>query len=181
MGYRSIEVTRIRTMAIVFVIVATWPSLAWSQSVRDRFVGTWVLDRIETRAETGDWTPAKTRFGSHPIGTLTYDTGGNMAVQIMRRDRTPLSSRGLVEGQMVSPEALALAPPEEKVNAFDGYTAYFGTYSVRETEGVVVHQRVGHLVPNQATLRVERQFQFLNDTLALAVPGGPRFVWKRAN
>ena len=70
---------------------------------------------------------------------------------------------------------------EEKAKAFDGYTAYFGTYVVRETEGVVIHQRVGHLVPNQATLRVERQLQFLNDTLALGVPGGPRFVWKRAN
>jgi hypothetical protein len=104
-----------------------------------------------------------------------------MAVQIMRRDRTPLSSRDLVEGQMVRPEALALAPAEEKANAFDGYTAYFGTYSVRESEGIVVHQRVGHLVPNQATLRVERQLQLLDDTLALAVPGGPRFVWNRAN
>ncbi len=170
-----------RNMAIVFVAVLSWPSLVCSQSAHERFVGTWVLDRIETRAESGDWTPAKTRFGSHPIGTLTYDTAGNMAVQIMRRDRTPLSSQGLAEGQRVSPEALALAPAEEKANAFDGYTAYFGTYSVRETEGVVIHQRVGHLVPNQATLRVERQFQFLNDTLVLAVPGGPRLVWKRAN
>lgn len=170
-----------RSMAIVFVAVVSWPSLVWAQSAHERFVGTWVLDRIEARAESGDWAPAKTRFGKHPIGTLTYDAAGNMAVQIMRRDRTPLSSKGLVEGQMVRPEALALAPAEEKANAFDGYTAYFGTYLVRETEGVVIHQREGHLVPNQATLRVERQFQFLNDMLALAVKDGPRFVWKRAN
>jgi len=170
-----------RKMAIVFVAVVSWPSLAWSQGVHERFVGTWVLDRIETRAESGDWTPAKTRFGSHPIGTLNYDLAGNMAVQIMRRDRTPLSSRGLAEGQSVNPEALALAPAEEKAVAFDGYTAYFGKYSVRETEGVVIHQRIGHLVPNQATLSVERHFEFLNDALVLAVPGGIRLVWKQAN
>ena len=53
--------------------------------------------------------------------------------------------------------------------------------AVREAEGVVVHQRVGHLVPNQATLSVERHFQFFDDTLSLAVKGGPRFVWRRAN
>lgn len=168
-------------MAIVFVAVVSWASLAWSQSVQEKFVGTWVLDRIETRAESGDWTPAKTRFGSNPIGILTYDVAGNMAVQIMRQDRTPLSSPGLAEGQIVTPEALALAPAEEKAVAFDGYTAYFGKYSVREGEGVVIHQRSGHLVPNQATLSVERHFEFLDDALVLAVPGGIRLVWKRAN
>ena len=170
-----------RKIAVVFVAAVSWTSLACSQSVHDRFLGTWLLDRIETRAESGDWTPAKTRYGSHPIGILTYDIAGNMAVQIMRRDRTPLSSRGLAEDQSVTPEALALAPAEEKAVAFDGYTAYFGTYSVRETEGIVIHQRIGHLVPNQATLAVERHFEFLNDELVLAVPGANRFVWKRAN
>ncbi len=171
---------QVRKIAIVFLVVS-WPSLVWSQSVHERFVGTWVLDRIETRAESGDWTPAKTRFGSNPTGTLTYDVAGNMAVQIMRRDRTPLSSRRLAEGPSVTTEALALAPAEEKAIAFDGYTAYFGKYSVRESEGVVVHQRIGHLVPNQATLAVERQFEFVNDTLVLAVPGGNRLVWERAS
>jgi hypothetical protein len=102
-----------------------------------------------------------------------------MAVQIMRRDRTPLSSR--TEGQAVTREALAQASAEEKAIAFDGYTAYFGKYSVREAEGVVTHQRIGHLVPNQATLAVERQFEFVNDMLVLAVPGWNRLVWKRVN
>ncbi|UCF21133.1 MAG: lipocalin-like domain-containing protein, partial [Gemmatimonadota bacterium] len=68
-----------------------------------------------------------------------------------------------------------------KAAAFDGYTAYFGKYSVREAEGVVTHQRIGHLVPNQATLAVERQFEFVNDMLVLAVPGWNRLVWKRVN
>jgi hypothetical protein len=106
---------------------------------------------------------------------------GNMAVQIMRRDRRPLPSQGLSEGESVTAEALALAPAEEKAIAFDGYTAYFGKYSVRETEGIVIHQRIGHLVPNQAILPVERHFKFLDDALVLALPGGNRFVWKRAH
>jgi hypothetical protein len=168
-------------MTTLFVAVLFWPSLVCSQSGDERFVGTWVLDRIETQAESGDWIPAETRFGRHPIGTLTYDMTGNMAVQIMRRDRKPLSSRGTTEGQAVTGEALALAPAAEKAIAFDGYTAYFGKYSVREAERVVIHQRIGHLVPNQATLAVERHFEFVNDTLVLAVPGWNRLVWKRSN
>jgi hypothetical protein len=171
----------VRRTAVVFVFVMSWASPVLAQSVQQRLVGTWVLDRIETQAETGDWKPADTQFGSHPIGILTYDTAGNMAVQIMRRDRPPLSSPGLAEAQSVSPKALAQAPAEEKALAFDGYTAYFGKYSVRETEGVVIHKRIGHLVPNQATVPVERHFAFVNDSLVLAVPGGPRFVWNRAN
>jgi len=171
----------VRRTAVVFVLVMSWPSLVFAQSVHQRFVGTWVLDRIETRDETGDWRHADTQWGSRPIGILTYDTAGNMAVQIMRRDRAPLSSPGLTEAQSVSPEALAQAPAEEKAIAFDGYTAYFGKYSVRESEGIVVHKRIGHLVPNQATVSVERQFTFVNDSLILAVPGGPRLVWNRAN
>ena len=101
-------------MAGVFLVLVYWSSLAWSQGVDERFVGTWVLDRIETQTESGAWAPAKTRWGSQPIGILTYDSAGNMAVQIMRRNRAPLSSRGLAEAQSVSAEALALAPAEEK-------------------------------------------------------------------
>lgn len=114
---------QMRRMAIVCIVVVSWASLAWSQSAQEKFVGTWSLGRIETRAESGDWTAAKTRLGSNPIGTLTYDRAGNMAVQIMRRDRTPLSSGGLAEVQSVSPEALALAPLEEKAIAFECFPA----------------------------------------------------------
>jgi hypothetical protein len=108
-------------MVIVIVAVLSWPSLVWSQSANERFVGTWMLERIETQNEAGAWIPAETRFGSHPIGILTYDDSGNMTAQIMRRDRTLLSSRGATEGQAVTGEALARAPAEEKAIAFDGY------------------------------------------------------------
>jgi hypothetical protein len=139
----------LRKMAVIFVALACWSSLVWSQGVHERFVGTWELDRIETQTESGAWTLAKTRWGSQPIGILTYDSAGNMAVQIMRRDRTPLSSAGLAEGQSVNSEALALAPVEEKAAAFDGYTAYFGKYSVREVEGVITHQRIRPPYPSR--------------------------------
>jgi hypothetical protein len=168
----------VRKLTIVFILMIS-PSLAWSQSVDERFVGTWLLDRIETRSETGDWTRAETRLGANPVGIITYDITGNMAVQIMRPDRPPLSSR-LAEGQAATEDALAMAPADEKAIAFDGYTAYFGKYSVRESEAIVVHQRIGHLIPNRATLSVERAFEFVDGTLVLAVPGGNRLVWKRA-
>jgi hypothetical protein len=120
-----------------------------------------------------------------PTWYLWPDTfsGGAAAVEHVHRGTRAarrVGQRSNAEDQSDTAEALALAPAEEKAAAFDGYTAYFGRYSVRETEGVVVHQRIGHLVPNQATLSVERRFEFLNDALVLAVPGGDRFVWKQA-
>ena len=170
-----------RMTAVLAIALATLPSVGWSQSVSEQFVGTWGLERIEARSDTGDWTRAKTRFGNNPLGSLIYDAEGNMAVQLMRQGRPLLSSDGLAKAQRVTPEALTVVPAEEKAIAFDGYTAYFGKYSVRHTEGVVVHHRTGRLVPNQATLSVERHFEFLNDTLVLTVPGGNRLVWKRAH
>ena len=167
-----------RTLTILFILLIS-PSLAWSQSVEERFVGTWLLVRIETRSETGEWDRAETRLGSHPVGMISYDITGNMAVQIMRPDRPLFFSRS-GEGEAATEDALVLTPADKKAIAFDGYTAYFGTYAVREKEAIVVHQRIGHLVPNRVSSTVERAFEFVDDTLVLGAAGGNRLVWKRA-
>ncbi|MBW1883237.1 MAG: lipocalin-like domain-containing protein [Deltaproteobacteria bacterium] len=154
-------------------------------------MGTWVLAGIERQLATGDWVRAETRLGNNPLGSLVYDSAGNMAVQIMRQERPLLSSNGSdgsdgsdgpAKAPPVAPEARVLAPVEKKVIAFEGYAAYFGKYSVNEAEGVVTHHRIAHLVPNQVGSDVERHFEFLDDSLVLAVPGQPhRLVWRRAD
>lgn len=167
-----------RTLTIVLLLLSS-PSIAWSQPAAERFVGTWLLDRIETRSDSGEWTRAETRLGADPIGAITYDASGHMAVQIMRRDR-PRLSRPAAGARALSEDDLMQVPVDEKALAFDGYTAYFGRYSVREREGIVVHDRIGHLVPNRSGSRVERRFDFVDDTLVLSVAGTNRLVWKRA-
>jgi hypothetical protein len=171
-----------RKSIAVAIVLATLPAATWAANVSERIVGTWELERIERQLATGDWVRAETRLGNNPLGSLVYDSAGNMAVQIMRQQRPLLSSDGLATAPSVAPEALAPARVEERVIAFEGYAAYFGKYSVNEAEGVVTHRRIAHLVPNQVGSDVRRRFEFLGDLLVLAVPGQPhRLVWKRAN
>lgn len=167
-----------RSLIIVLLLVA-WSSMAEADGAAERLVGTWLLERIENRSEAGAWVQAETRLGIDPVGLIMYDPVGNMAVQIMRSGRPPLSLEGA--GDRANPEdALALAPVEQRARAFDGYTAYFGRYTVRADDGIVVHHREGHLVPNRSGSDVERAFAFVDDTLVLTVAGRSRLVWRRA-
>ncbi len=50
--------------------------------------------------------------------------------------------------------------PEEAQAAIRGYTAYFGTYTVSDTEQFVTHHRVGHLNPG-AAVDAKRYYDFV--------------------
>jgi hypothetical protein len=133
------------------------------------FVGTWALESIEGRNESGEWVPLHERFGADPVGYVMYDSGGRMAVQIMRRDRPLFSVDNKQE-----------VPPEEAKDALIGYTAYFGTFSVDENEKSVTHHRIGHIIPNRAAVDAKRFYHFHGDRLTLTLPSGDvRFNWKR--
>jgi hypothetical protein len=134
-----------------------------------QFVGTWSLERIEGWENSGEWTPLEDRFGAEPAGYLMYDQDGHMSVQIMRKGRPHFSV-----------EDRRKVPPGEAGDALLGYTAYFGTFSVDPEEQSVTHHRIGHIVPNQATIDATRIYHFDGDRLTLALPtGNVRFVWKR--
>ena len=163
-----------KTLALAALLLTSSPLLA--QRVADRLVGTWLLETIETRTADGQWRPAETRFGQNAVGILIYDASGNMSVQVMRRDRASIG----VPGGRVSEEELARASPERKAEALDGYTAYWGTYMVDEDRSVVIHQRQGHLIPDQAATPAEREFELRDDLLILHSPGGPNYLaWRR--
>jgi len=141
---------------------------------RDRFVGTWELELIEIQKPDGEWSHWKeSRFGPDPIGIIIYDSGKNMAVQIMSRNRPSVDSLDITSGKVTL---------EEMRSVIIGYTAYFGTYEVNEREGFVVHLRKGHLFPKRVSIGAKRFFKFIGDRLILTLPSGERrFIWKRIN
>jgi hypothetical protein len=62
------------------------------------------------------------------------------------------------------------------------YGAFFGTYSVDEREGVVVHRVEGSSQPRQAGADQRRRFRFSSDTLTLegdGPEGRTITVWQR--
>jgi hypothetical protein len=71
----------------------------------------------------------------------------------------------------------------EKKAAFDGYQAYWGTYTVNEEEGTVTHHLEGSLFPNWVGTDRKRFFEISGDRLALKFPlaggqGSSLLIWE---
>ena len=141
-----------------------------STSDRETFVGTYRLLTIEEKDARGKWAETP---GFNRIGYITYAETGHMGVHIMPRSRQPFKSD----------------PPagQEVQTALRGYAAYFGSFTVDESEQFVVHHRMGQINPGGA-VDAKRFYDFEDDRLILtpapADGGGKstatrRLVWER--
>ena len=121
-------------------------------------IGAWKLVAIEERDAQGQLvTPLD--YGPEPIGLIMYDATGHMSVQAMRRGRSKFAS-----------DDVHLATPQQAKEAFVGYGAYFGTYTVDQQAGLVVHHVEGSLIPNWEGLPQRRRFTISGDKLTLEPP-----------
>jgi hypothetical protein len=96
-------------------------------------VGTWSLVSVDAVSVDGTEYP----FGSEPVGMLTYDRTGRMAVQVMQAGRPLFASDDQDDGTV-----------DEIAAAFTGYVAYYGTYSVDDHHAVVTHHVTASMFPN---------------------------------
>ena len=108
----------------------TTPSLG-EAPLSARLPGTWqLLSRIDA---TDDGVPyPDPALGSDPVALLIYDRAGHFAAQFMKRDRTTVQQDGL-------------AGAANNTQAQGGYDAYFGTYTVDDSTGVVTQRLDGAL------------------------------------
>lgn len=122
-----------------------------------RFTGAWHLLSCETRDSNGQ---VQFPFGERPGGQLLYDGAGNMSAQLGKTNRARFAVRDP-----------ALATDAELRDAFDGYIAYFGTYSVDESKRAVTHHVVGASFPNWVGIDLVRLYTFdESGRLRLATP-----------
>ena len=128
----------------------------------EKFIGTWFLESIEARSENGEWQ-TDAGIGPEPFGVIMYDSAGNMAVQIARRDRS------IPDPENVDP------------NIINGYVAYAGTYELDTQAGTVTHHKVVHINPNLGNQSGVRYYQLDGDSLILTVAPHKkvRLRWKR--
>jgi hypothetical protein len=130
-----------------------------------RFHGAWRLVAFEEdRSDGGIVYP----YGKDAVGLLIYDSSGRMSVQIMRRDRAPLSSTDWPR-----------VPAEEIKKAIEGVTAFFGSYEVDEPNGVVAHRVEGHVLPDSIGKELRREFVFSGNLLTLKPSPTRRVIWER--
>ena len=116
-------------------------------------VGVWKLISDENLSEDGS---VSYPIGKDGIGQIMYDAKGNMAAQVGNIHRPPFNV----------PDRLRGAPDEIKA-AFEGYTAYFGTYTVDEKKGTVTHHVKSSLFPNWAGTDQVRYYEFSGNRLIL--------------
>lgn len=143
------------------------------RKMTDQFVGAWKLVSYERRGPDG---AVSYPMGESAVGRLTYDGMGRMSAQLMRVDRPKSTAENPREGQL-----------EQKAAAYDGYTAYYGTYTVDEKNKVVFHRVEASLFPEWIGTDQRRQYEFSGAQLILRATmkaGGVqvenRLVWERA-
>lgn len=125
----------------------------------ERLAGAWRLDSAEdVDPQTGRWVPYT--FGNPPCGLFVYDAHGNASVQIMTTPPVSISS----------PEGPTAA---EALEIFDGYIAYFGTYTADERN--IYHEVKGALDPSQIGSTQTRRYEIDGDTLII----GDQATYKR--
>jgi Lipocalin-like domain len=166
---RSLEMNR-RTAALVSVLALSGAGVAPAPDppkLADQLLGRWRLVSIENRDDPSkDW---ELRYGSSPVGYIAYGADGRMSVQIAKMPRPKFAS-----GQDTSPT------PEEAREAYLGYSAYFGTYTVDEAARVVTHHVEASLRPSYVGTDQRRPATLEGNRLTLSDGKTFRVVWERA-
>lgn len=134
-------------------------------------VGTWMLVSI-TLEKDGQKTDM---YGPNPQGQVTFDPTGHFSEIITRSDLPKFASNDRQAGT-----------PEENKAVVQGTIAYFGPYSVSETDKTVTIHLEGGTFPNWAGTDQKRFFTISGDELNLTNAtsslgsGVARLILKRA-
>lgn len=139
---------------------------------RDRFVGVWRLVSFERH-----YTGGKVEYpmGRNAAGRITYDKVGRMSAQLMNPDRPK-------PAYPTTPGGVRSASADEMRSVLIGFTAYYGTFDVDESNRTVIHHVKSHLNPSLVGTDLKRTYQFSGKRLTLTVAyadGSGVLVWER--
>jgi len=137
------------------------------------FTGPWKLISGEFHYSDGKITFP---WGENPGGLIIYTSEGYISAQIMTAGRPDFASKDHMRGTDAEIRA-----------AFEGYQAYYGTYDIDTTAGIVNHRVTGSVFPNLIGHNLKRYYEFSGNRLTLRTPpmkmGGSTvtgvLVWER--
>jgi len=148
--------------------------------VREQLVGSWSpASRVSTLAN-GEVLPDR-GLAATPKGLLIYDRSGHVAAQLSRQGRTV---------EMIAEEcgeAAKVRGTNDTAQTVLGYDAYFGTFTVNEREGFVIHHLESALFPGDVGKDIKRNFTISGDKLTIkfntttadGTPVTRTLVWER--
>jgi hypothetical protein len=112
-------------------------SIAQQRSLKEQLVGTWTL--VSSDQVLPDGSKSK-QFGSNPKGTNVFDANGRFFVMIQSADNSKIASKDPSGSETNSDEAGWLIVES---------IAYYGTYTVDETERVAALHLEASTFPNE--------------------------------
>jgi hypothetical protein len=101
-------------------------------------------------------------YGVDPQGQEMFDPNGRFSLVLIRSNVPKFASNNREQGTT-----------EENQTAVRGSIAYFGTYSVSETDKVITYHIEGSTFPNWRGADQKRLFKISGDELTLTNPGTP--------
>ena len=141
---------KLRLLLALLVTGFAVPALqAVAQSAKE-LVGTWTLVSI-TLEQNGKQTDF---YGPNPQGQVTYAPNGRVSLIIARSDLPQFASKNRKAGT-----------PEENKTVVQGSMAYFGTYSVSETDKTITTHIESSTFPNWIGTDQKRFFTLSGDEL----------------
>ena len=136
---------------------------------KEKFIGLWNLKAWTAEIRDGQIVHP---FGESALGQITYDGKGNMAVQIMAKNRSHFSVEDPFQ-----------ATSEEVVEAYHGFLSYCGTYDVDVNAKQVIHHLEISSIPNWTGQDQIRNYEFSGDQLTLSTDfigaSRHRLVWEK--
>jgi hypothetical protein len=141
----------------------------------EHIIGVWRLVSFVEQRPNGEVVPSG-RYGPRVTGMLAYDKSGAMMAQLMNPDRPLFAADNATQGTAAEVKA-----------AFDGYNAYFGTFSVDARASIIRHKVSGNLFPNAVGTEFVRRYRVAGDSLILELPPMAiqgeqrvvRLIWRR--
>ena len=134
------------------------------------------LYNIQVQDSAGEWHD---QWASNGTGYILYDGKGHMAVQITPKGYDEY--KWLSENESIRPEkvkakidSMSIDELKAALEEFESNYVYMANYSVSDSAGVVVHNRLSHTIPSAWNTTVKRRFIFNGDTLELHVDADKR-------
>lgn len=164
---------RLATLGLGIVLAANGASgRETAKSAKQQFIGTWTLVSIHYIGTDGKRIEP---FGPGAAGMLYFDATGHFATQAMAANRRPFAASNRMLGTADENRATA-----------QGVVAYFGTYSVDDTNHILTLHIEMSSFPNWNGTDQKRTFVFEGDELRYTAANSTanpaesaELIWKR--
>jgi len=146
-------------MRLLIFIITVFFSINAHANDKDLIVGAWEMIKFEVQIDQEKWEELVIE-NTTLIGSIVFTNSGIMHVQMVSTDREneEINANGEIE---------------------NGYSAYFGRYSMDTNEKTVTYNRFGHLVDKYKDAIVNRHYDVGEKHLHIYNSPGARMIWKR--